>query len=279
MNKKNVLIFIAFIVIVSAIILGLVFGLPTNTSKISTESSSEQSSQSPTPSPTPLPPPPSSFEDISNNAISDTQKLILKNTSFELFEIKLLIDLFNFNNDTITIKTSRDSNKQLKWNEVALTMTYTPEVSTFPKFTEAQAKLIKKIIVDNVEFNVTNNNFYSSYFAFLDLRLGKVFDKLINSYYKIDRFKIKYTDNSFSSSNLSFTSDSTSTKEMTLDLIKNELSTRLTGQILPKTASTIVINNKLILNVEYIPNEKRIDSEEKTGTRIFTIKKISEKSD
>jgi hypothetical protein len=104
----------------------------------------------------------------------------------------------------------------------------------------------------------------------------------------------------FDNYNLSFTSDSTSTKEMTLDLTKNELSSKLSGRILPETAKTITINNKLILNIEHIPNEKRFDPsppdprqqqsrqgnfsglapqtvEQKTGTRIFTIKNISEK--
>ena len=254
----------------------------------------------PPPSLTPKPtsPPPSSYEDISKEAMSDPQKLILKNTFFELFEINLLIDSFNLNNDTITIKTSPNSKKKLNWNGIALTLTYKSEdPKTVPNFTQDQARLIKKFKIDDVEFNVTSN-IYSSYFSFSDLSLGNVFDKLINSHYQIDRFKIKYTDNSFSDSNLYFTSDKTSTKEMTLDLIKNELSSRLSGRIIPSTAKTITINDKLILEVEHITNEKRIDTspeqrpqsgsgnfsgftpqtvEQKTGIRIFTIKKISEK--
>ena len=322
MNKTTIYSIVALLIVATAIILGLVFGMPSD-SETSTKPSTAQQSSEPSvtppppsppvgpeaaeapvaqvaqvaPAPPPPTPPPSSFEDISDKAMSDTQKLILKNTSFALFEIKLLIDSFNFNNDTITIKTSPDSKKQLTWTEVGLVMTYKPEDPTFPTFTEAQARLIKKIIVDDVEFNFTNNSFYTSYFAFTNSRLGDFFDKLINSHYKIDRFKIKYTDNSFSTSSLSFVSDLTSTKEMTLDLIKNELSSRLSGRIIPETAKTITINNKLILDVEHIPNEKRFDPspaqtgqsgsgnftgftqtvEQKTGIRIFTIKKISEK--
>jgi len=184
---------------------------------------------------------------------------------------------------------------QQTWgNQLNILYKITPPSPMIQIFTEAQARKFKKVIVDDLEFEVTDTNskFKDGYFSYFE-RLENVFTRIKDSYYALDYFFIKITENGVKNiidNTIYLTSDESSkdlelaidfrTMKLNVTVDRYDNQKEILTRFIPTTITSIVFNNKLIMDVEYLPDEKRpraiptMSEEERTSTASFSVKRI-----
>ena len=251
----------------------------------------------PTPTtPTPTIPTTSNINNLSDKTkMNDIQKLVLQNTNFIIKQIKLLVLSRSITDDSIIFKTSPESKVEQQWgNQLNILYKITPPSPMIQIYTEAQARNFKKVIIDDIEFPVIENNakFKDEYFSYFE-RLENVFTRIKDSYYALDYFFIKITENGIKNiidNTIYLTSDESSKDlELAIDFRNMKLNVtvdrydnqkEILTRFIPTTITSIVFNNKLIMNVEYLPDEKRPraipekSEEERTSSASFSVTRI-----
>jgi len=297
MNGKNVAKGFVVFLILLGIGLGLYFGLyPASPAPVTpTPATPTPAPATPTPAPVTPPPNPYSAKTLSSKTKTNSiQDEIIQNTNFQLDLIQLLVSSMIVNEDSIVITTSPDAKETLSLSQLGLIVPF----SKIANISETRLKKFKKVIIDDVEFNIVSEIAYDPsypYIEFRDLDIDKIFKNLINSAYKFDNIDIKilasskaivnntinFTSNEFADTNISL-----SFKWKDVGLYVNvgfDKNTNKVYGILPFNDLTIVINNKIIIDAEYLSDAKRpryikdISEEQRTLQAMYTVKKISMK--